>query len=286
MRDDAFECLESYGVQVVCRDNVHFSGYEIPIRFFERVARHLVPLFEEGHGLSSYGAPVFLAIFGVPGCGKTFQTVASCLEMRATPLYCSASSLTGSSLGDSANAVTEIIDAAIDLFAEGMYPVLILDDFHLSESSVGEGVKTTINSSLLTGRLMNLCDAPQTKIPVIFTANSLSSVYPPLLRDGRTSVFEWNPTLEEKKSIVRKIVGNKMNDRALDRLMRKYGGREISFFSAVVQAKRSLESLSRFRDIGYDMWSYFSLYSGGISGADAGITLADFIETASCLMEV
>ena len=73
----------------------------------------------------------------------------------------------------------------------------------MSNASIDNDVKRTINSVLLTGYLMNLTQhSHDSQIPIIVTGNDFSHVYAPLLRSGRADVFVWSPSDQEKQDIV------------------------------------------------------------------------------------
>ena len=66
----------------------------------------------------------------------------------------------------------------------------------------------TVNNQIVVGTLMNLSDNPTrvsvgqdwqesdvtNRIPVIFTGNDFSTIYAPLIRDGRMEKFYWYVT--------------------------------------------------------------------------------------------
>lgn len=76
----------------------------------------------------------------------------------------------------------------------------------------------TVNNQIVVGTLMNLSDNPTrvsigqdwresdvtNRVPIIVTGNDLSTIYAPLIRDGRMDKFYWQPTLEDIISIVHK----------------------------------------------------------------------------------
>ena len=89
---------------------------------------------------------------------------------------------------------------------------LIINDI---DAGVGRFKRTqaTVNTQMVMGTLMNLCDHPTQvsneeddeiheyreeerirRVPIIVTGNDLSTLYAPLLRDGRMEKFYWQPT--------------------------------------------------------------------------------------------
>jgi hypothetical protein len=69
----------------------------------------------------------------------------------------------------------------------------------------------TVNNQIVMGTLMNLADHPTRasvgeswredktlrRVPIIITGNDLSTLYAPLLRDGRMTKFLWQPERED-----------------------------------------------------------------------------------------
>lgn len=65
--------------------------------------------------------------------------------------------------------------------------------------------QTTVNNQMVVGTLMNLCDNPTrvsigqdwreadivNRVPIIVTGNDFSTLWAPLIRDGRMEKFYW-----------------------------------------------------------------------------------------------
>ena len=96
-----------------------------------------------------------------------------------------------------------------------MLSCLIINDLDAGMGRFKE-TQVTVNNQIVAGTLMNLCDAPQKvsvgeewredqelrRVPIIITANDLSTVYAPLLRDGRMDKFYWEPSDEDKIEMI------------------------------------------------------------------------------------
>lgn len=64
-----------------------------------------------------------------------------------------------------------------------------------------------VNNQMVSGTLMNLCDSPNRvsvfqvwrdsdlvqRVPIIVTGNDFSTLFAPLIRDGRMAKFYWEP---------------------------------------------------------------------------------------------
>eukprot|EP00667_Euglena_gracilis_P029618 EG_transcript_39500 len=87
---------------------------------------------------------------------------------------------------------------------EGQPAVLVISDIDAGLGRMKD-VQMTVNTQTATGELMALCDGvwPEgVRVPIIVTANDLSRVYAPLLRDGRMEKWYWEPTAEEKAAML------------------------------------------------------------------------------------
>ncbi|MBI4871216.1 MAG: AAA family ATPase [Candidatus Riflebacteria bacterium] len=89
--------------------------------------------------------------------------------------------------------------------------VLLIDDLDTGLAAMRDNTTYTVNSQLLQGTLMNLCDDPWhvggktgNRVPVVVTGNDFSALYSPVTRFGRMSVFTWEPTLADRLHIVRR----------------------------------------------------------------------------------
>lgn len=186
--------------------------------------------------------PMFLAIHGNPGEGKTFQTLRICREHGIKICYFSGSELSGNYERDSILDIDDNYKRACNYYYgdEKMPCVIVIDDFHLSPASTKAGVGTTVNSQLLTGFLMNLCDkarnTPNYRIPIILLGNTFENVYEPLKRDGRMDFYHWQAPRELKEKIILNLFSNCLKRRDLKQLQDficTYIDKPISFFSEI-----------------------------------------------------
>lgn len=204
-------------------NNYQYSFIKTSNVFERNVLTHIVSLYLPDNYY--FQAPMFLAIEGRAGEGKTTQTIATCSQHGIYIIYVSASELSGAHEKDSINVMKKIYSAAINLKNTGKVVAILIDDFHMGNATTDENVKRTINSNLLTGHLMNLAENNNSiKIPIILTGNDFSKTYAPLLRSGRADMFEWNPNYEEKKEIVKNILRRfaNINEQEFNELFDKY----------------------------------------------------------------
>ncbi|KAK5845907.1 hypothetical protein PVK06_002150 [Gossypium arboreum] len=77
----------------------------------------------------------------------------------------------------------------------------------------------TVNNQIFVGTLMNLSDNPTrvsirqdwqesditNRVPIIVTGNDFSTIYAPLISDGRMEKFYWQPIKEDIVNIVHRM---------------------------------------------------------------------------------
>lgn len=88
---------------------------------------------------------------------------------------------------------------------DGENEIFFIDIFnHFLLFSAGD-TQMTVNNQIVVGTLMNLADNPTRvsigqdwresdmthRVPIIFTGNDFSTLYAPLIRDGRMDKFYW-----------------------------------------------------------------------------------------------
>ena len=201
---NTFDGLTEDKYQIFSYGDEFYSTLNVLKRFEKTVLTHVVSVYL--HNNYGYLPPLFLVVEGSAGEGKTSQSIAACIQHGIDVIYVSASQLSGSHEHDAIDVMEKIYKRALDEKKKGKKTTIIIDDFHLSNASVDNNIKKTINSSLLTGYLMNLTQYNDgEKVPIILTGNDFSQVYAPLIRAGRADRFEWIPNYDEKKYIVENI---------------------------------------------------------------------------------
>lgn len=213
-------------------DNPFYMSLCVPEEFGKEVLLHVISLYLPNNYF--FVPPMFLAIEGKPGEGKTVQTIATCTQHGVEVLYISASQLSGAKEGDSIDIMDKIYTAALTMKQSGKKVILLIDDFHLGSAIYDDNINTSINSNLLTGYLMNLADDnSREKVPIILTGNDYSKVYGPLLRSGRADKFIWAPDYDARKLIVKNIFSTFVKDdkEAFDKFFDKYAQSSVADFS-------------------------------------------------------
>ena len=211
-----------------------YENMRVAERLSDEVVSHVIALSIDMD--KAYKPPIYLAIQGEPGEGKTTQAIAACTQRGFYVIYVSASELSGSHENDAKDKLQHIYNYAKRLREKNIVAIVI-DDFHQGIINNDDNIKKTINTNILTGFMMNIAEQNgEYQIPIILTANSLSNIYEPLLRIGRADIFYWEPNIEEKREIVKSILGkyvktSRMND--FEHFYYKYRHNNIAFFSQI-----------------------------------------------------
>lgn len=208
----------------------------VPLRFAQRVTGHVILNFLNDNHF--FTPPLYLAIEGSPGQGKTLQTIAACNKKKIAVKYVSASLLSGQREGDSREALERVYNEALELVSQKTYTCILIDDFHMGNAAVDDKTNRTINSGLLIGYMMNLAESiNEYRIPIILTGNDFSNVYPALIRNGRADIFLWEPTNREKFQIIKALYEPILQEKEIKKLytfFRKYSNENIAFFSQLI----------------------------------------------------
>ncbi|MBA0658712.1 hypothetical protein Goklo_010896 [Gossypium klotzschianum] len=102
--------------------------------------------------------------------------------------------------------------------AKGKMSCLMINDIDAGLGRFGN-TQMTVNNQIVVGTLMNLSDNPTrvsigqdwresditNRVPIIVTGNDFSTIYAPLIRDGRMEKFYWQPTKEDIVNIVHRM---------------------------------------------------------------------------------
>lgn len=159
--------------------------------------------------------PLLLGIHGSSGDGKTYQCEKVLEELGAKSFLISGGQLESHQAGEPAQLIrTAYLNAGRCMQTrENQAAVVLINDIDTGLGSWGEMVQYTINRQTVFGELMHLVDYPTSvegrsnvkRVPIIITGNDFTKLYEPLVRAGRMTAFEWNPSLEEKTQIVSRI---------------------------------------------------------------------------------
>ncbi|CAM6100474.1 unnamed protein product [Calypogeia fissa] len=160
--------------------------------------------------------PLLLGIWGGKGQGKSFQLELICKALGMEPVILSAGELESEWAGEPGKLIRERYRTASQVIKnQGKMSALVINDL---DAGIGrfENTQCTVNNQMVVGSLMNLADNPTrvsigqewrandvvNRVPIIVTGNDLSTIWAPLIRDGRMDKFYWQPTREDIVNIV------------------------------------------------------------------------------------
>ncbi len=221
------------------------TNYYLSPRFLDKLSIHITKNYLP---LTHLQVPLMLGIHGRKGEGKSFQCELVFKRMGVEPIHISASELESPDAGDPARLIRLRYREAAELTrVRGRMTVLMINDIDAGIGRLDAHTQYTVNTQLVSGTLMNIADNPTNvqlpgsyevepiqRIPIILTGNDFSTLYAPLIRDGRMEKFHWQPTPAERLGIVRGIFAHEpVSQEDVERLVSRYGDQAIDFYSAL-----------------------------------------------------
>ncbi|KAJ8634578.1 hypothetical protein MRB53_008845 [Persea americana] len=204
--------------QKVTRSFEYLQGdYYIAPVFMDKIVCHIVKNYI-AHLLNTK-VPLILGIWGGKGQGKSFQTELIFQAMGIEPVIMSAGELESEKAGEPGRLIRERYRTASQVVQnQGKMSCLMVNDIDAGLGRFGN-TQMTVNNQIVVGTLMNLCDNPTRvsigqdwresdvtqRVPVIVTGNDFSTLYAPLIRDGRMEKFYWQPDREDIINIVHRM---------------------------------------------------------------------------------
>ncbi|MDY7008940.1 MAG: ribulose bisphosphate carboxylase small subunit [Cyanobacteriota bacterium] len=219
--------------------------YYISPRFIDKLAVHITKNFLD---LPRVRVPLILGIHGRKGEGKTFQCQLVFEKMGIEPVTISGGELESKDAGDPARLLRlRYREASEKIKVQGRMCVLFINDLDAGAGRFDGGTQYTVNTQLVNATLMNIADNPTNvqlpgsydetplyRIPIIVTGNDFSTLYAPLIRDGRMEKFYWEPSREDRVGIVGGIFKtDEFSTRDIENLVDEFSDQAIDFFSAL-----------------------------------------------------
>jgi ribulose bisphosphate carboxylase small subunit len=220
-------------------------GYYIAPRFLDKLAVHITKNFLNIPGVR---VPVILGIHGRKGEGKTFQCELVFEKMGIEVTLISGGELESPDAGDPARLIRLRYRETAELIkVRGKMCVLMINDLDAGAGRFDEGTQYTVNTQLVNATLMNIADNPTDvqlpgsydsnplrRVPIIVTGNDFSTLYAPLIRDGRMDKFYWEPDRDDKVGIVGGIFeADGLSQREIEQFVDNFPHQSIDFFSAL-----------------------------------------------------
>ncbi|KAL0402797.1 UNVERIFIED_CONTAM: Ribulose bisphosphate carboxylase/oxygenase activase, chloroplastic [Sesamum radiatum] len=233
----------SQGLRQYQFDNT-MGGLYIAPAFMDKLVVHISKNFMT---LPNIKVPLILGIWGGKGQGKSFQCELVFSKMGINPIMMSAGELESGNAGEPAKLIRQRYREAADIIKKGKMCCLFINDLDAGAGRLGGTTQYTVNNQMVNATLMNIADNPTNvqlpgmynkeenpRVPIIVTGNDFSTLYAPLIRDGRMEKFYWAPTREDRIGVCKGIFRtDSVPDEAIVTLVDAFPGQSIDFFGAL-----------------------------------------------------
>lgn len=252
----------SQGLRQYNFDN-NVNGFYIAPAFMDKLVVHITKNFMS---LPSIKIPLILGIWGGKGQGKSFQCELVFAKMGINPIMMSAGELESGNAGEPAKLIRQRYREAADIIKKGKMCCLFINDLDAGAGRMGGTTQYTVNNQMVNATLMNIADNPTNvqlpgmynkeenpRVPIIVTGNDFSTLYAPLIRDGRMEKFYWAPTREDRIGVCTGIFrADGVPDEDIVKLVDTFPGQSIDFFGALRARVYDDEVRKWIGDIGVD----------------------------------
>ncbi|RWW66775.1 hypothetical protein BHE74_00025846 [Ensete ventricosum] len=173
------------------------DGFYIAPAFMDKLVVHITKNFM---ALPNIKIPLILGIWGGKGQGKSFQCELVLAKMGIN-----------GNAGEPAKLIRQRYREAADIIKKGKMCCLFINDLDAGAGRLGGTTQYTVNNQMVNATLMNIADNPTNvqlpgmynkqenpRVPIVVTGNDFSTLYAPLIRDGRMEKFYWAPTREDR----------------------------------------------------------------------------------------
>ena len=220
-------------------------AYYISPRFLDKLAVHITKNYLELDGVR---VPLILGVHGRKGEGKTFQCELVYERMGIEVVHISGGELESPDAGDPARLIRLRYREAAELVrVRGVMAVLMINDLDAGAGRFDAMTQYTVNTQLVNNTLMNIADTPTNvqlpgsyddkpiqRVPIIVTGNDFTTLYEPLVRDGRMEKFYWQPDRDDRIGIVGGIFEpDNLGQPAINQLVDTFSTQAIDFFGAL-----------------------------------------------------
>ncbi|XP_030537613.1 ribulose bisphosphate carboxylase/oxygenase activase, chloroplastic [Rhodamnia argentea] len=233
----------SAGLRQYNLDN-NMDGFYIAPAFMDKLVVHITKNYMT---LPNIKVPLILGIWGGKGQGKSFQCELVFAKMGINPIMMSAGELESGNAGEPAKLIRQRYREAADIIKKGKMCCLFINDLDAGAGRLGGTTQYTVNNQMVNATLMNIADNPTNvqlpgmynkeenpRVPIIVTGNDFSTLYAPLIRDGRMEKFYWAPTREDRIGVCKGIFrSDNVPDEDIVKLVDNFPGQSIDFFGAL-----------------------------------------------------
>lgn len=220
------------------------DGFYISPAFLDKITVHVAKNFLD---LPKIKVPLILGIWGGKGQGKTFQCSLAYKKLGIGPVVMSAGELESGNAGEPAKLIRQRYREASDIIKKGTMCSLFINDLDAGAGRMGAGTQYTVNNQMVNATLMNIADNPTNvqlpgvykkedipRVPIVCTGNDFSTLYAPLIRDGRMEKFYWAPTREDRVGVCTGIFQHDtVSPQEIESLVDTFPGQSIDFFGAL-----------------------------------------------------
>jgi len=242
--------------------------YYIAPSFRDKLAVHITKNYLDLEGVR---VPLILGIHGRKGEGKSFQCELVFEQMGIGVIHISGGELESPDAGDPARLIRlRYREAAEMIKVQGKMCALMINDLDAGVGRFDSATQYTVNTQLVSATLMNIADHPTDvqlpgsydatplhRVPIIVTGNDFSTLYAPLIRDGRMEKYYWEPSREERIGIVGGIFATDgLSRRDIEQLVDQFPDQSIDFFSALRSRIYDQQILQFIHDIGLEQVSF------------------------------
>ncbi|RAL50596.1 hypothetical protein DM860_014538 [Cuscuta australis] len=234
----------SHGIRQYSAFDNTVDGYYIASGFMDKLVLHITKNFVK---LPNIKVPLILGIWGGKGQGKSFQCELVFRKMGINPIMMSAGELESGNAGEPAKLIRQRYREAAEIIRKGDMCVLFINDLDAGAGRMGSTTQYTVNNQMVNATLMNIADNPtnvqlpgmynkqeNARVPIIVTGNDFSTLYAPLIRDGRMEKFYWAPTRADRIGVCKGIFRtDNIPDDHIVKLVDTFPGQSIDFFGAL-----------------------------------------------------
>jgi ribulose bisphosphate carboxylase small subunit len=274
-------------------------SYYVSPRFLDKVAIHITKNFM---ALPDVRVPLILGVHGRKGEGKSFQCELVFQLMGIEPVRMSAGELESPDAGDPVRLIRMRYREAAELIrVRGKMCVLLINDLDAGAGRVDKTTQYTVNTQLVNGTLMNIADNPTdvqlpgsyetqaiNRVPIIVTGNDFSTLYAPLVRDGRMDKYYWEPSVADRIGIVAGIYAeDRLAQSDVERLVAHFEHQSIDFFGALRSRLYDEQVRTFIRQVGIERVSAHLVNNPDktLKTARAEVSLARLIELGQQMVE-
>lgn len=233
----------STGLRQYNLDN-NMDGFYIAPAFMDKLVVHITKNYMS---LPNIKVPLILGIWGGKGQGKSFQCELVFAKMGINPIMMSAGELESGNAGEPAKLIRQRYREAADIIRKGKMCCLFINDLDAGAGRLGGTTQYTVNNQMVNATLMNIADNPTNvqlpgmynkeenpRVPIIVTGNDFSTLYAPLIRDGRMEKFYWAPNREDRIGVCKGIFrSDNVPADDIVKLVDTFPGQSIDFFGAL-----------------------------------------------------